>query len=273
MVKSPEPLKPRQRLGKYRLVRRIAQGGFANVYEALDTIEGIRVALKIPKPRMFGPGGIEDFRREVRVTAKLEHPHILPIKNADVIDDHFVIATALGECSLADRTKRRLATRSLLRFSEQMLEGLAHAHRHHIIHCDIKPENFILFHRDQLRLADFGIAKVALRTRSASNSGTLGYLAPEQALGRPSRGSDVFSLGLVIWEMVTHELPKWPFEWPPPGFRTMRRRYPPEGIEILRRALEIDTARRYAHAGAMLQAFRNMKRALLTSPRRHRRWL
>ena len=117
MAKTPSPLKPRQRLGKYRLVRRLAQGGFADVYEAIDTIEGIRVALKIPNARTIARAGLADFRHEVRVTARLDHPNILPIKNADMIEGHFVIACALGECSLADRMRRRMATRSLLRFS------------------------------------------------------------------------------------------------------------------------------------------------------------
>lgn len=266
-------LKPRQMLGKYRIVRRLAEGGFAEVFEALDTIEGIPVALKIPRARLIGPPVLEDFRREVRLTAKLDHPNILPIKNADFIDRHFVVVYPLGDRSLGERMRYRLSTRGVFHFAEQMLEALAHAHRRHVIHCDIKPENFILFPGDRVRLTDFGIARVAFRTMSASGSGTVGYIAPEQAHGRPSKSSDVFSLGLILYQMLTHELPSWPFEWPPPGSTALRRKFPAEGIEIIRRAMEVDTRRRFADAPQMQRAFQRMKETLATSPRRRRRWL
>jgi serine/threonine protein kinase len=97
-----------------------------------------------------------------------------------------------------------------------MIEAVAYAHRQRIIHCDIKPENFILFPDNRLRLTDFGIARVAQNTVAGSGSGTVGYMAPEQAMGKPSMRSDVFSLGLVIYRMLTGQLPEWPFEWPPP---------------------------------------------------------
>lgn len=272
-TETKPPLKPRQRFGKYRIVRRLATGGFADVYEALDTIEGIRVALKVPLPKMLGPDRIADFKREVRLTAGLNHPHILSIKNADVIEGLFTIAYALGECSLGDRMQWRMTTRTAIRFIGQMVDALAYAHRHHIIHCDIKPENIILFPGGNACLTDFGIAKIAMRTRDASNSGTLGYLAPEQAMGRPSKSSDVFSLALVIWQMLTHELPRWPFEWPPPGHQALRRRLPPEGIDILWRALDIDSNRRFRDASQMLRAYQKMIDNISASPRRRKRWL
>jgi serine/threonine-protein kinase len=265
--------KPRQKLGKYRIVRRLAKGGFAEVFEALDTIEGIHVALKIPLPRALGPGGLEDFRREVRLTAKLDHPNILPIKNADFIDKRFVVVYALGERSLADRMLYRLSARTVFSFAEQMLEATAHAHRRHVIHCDIKPENFILFPGGRVRLTDFGIARIGFRTIEASGSGTIGYISPEQAHGRPSKSSDVFSLGLILYQMLTNELPRWPFEWPPPGSAVLRRKFPAEGIDMIRRAIQVDTRRRFPDAPQMQRAFLKMKEALVASPRRRRRWL
>ena len=84
-----------QRLGKYRLKRRVARGGFGDVFEAYDTIEGISVAVKVPLD-IVNNENIEDFRREVRITAKLDHPNILPIKNADFIDNVFAIVQPLG---------------------------------------------------------------------------------------------------------------------------------------------------------------------------------
>jgi len=165
-------LKARQLLGKYRIAGRLGEGGFATVYRAYDTIEGIPVALKIPHPRLVTKDVLESFRKEVRLTANLDHPNILPIKNAEFVGKQFVIAYPLGEGTLDQRLKRRLATRTALHYAEQMLEALAFAHRHRIIHCDIKPDNFILFPGGRVRLADFGIAKVARSTALLNAKGT-----------------------------------------------------------------------------------------------------
>ena len=190
-------LRTRQRIGKYRILGRIASGPLADVYRAQDTIQKIKVALKIPKA---GDGaGHEEFLHEVRVATRLRHPNILSVLNASYIDDKFVIAMELGEESLADRLERRISTARALDLSSQALASMAHAHENKIIHCDIKPENFILFAGDRLKLADFGFAKLNLRTLKASGSGTIDYIAPEQAMGRPKFQSDVFSLGLVVY--------------------------------------------------------------------------
>jgi serine/threonine-protein kinase len=194
-------LKARQRLGKYRILGRIATGPLANVYRAQDTIQKIKVALKIPKAD--DATGHEEFLHEVQVATKLKHPNILTVMNASYIDDQFVIAMELGDESLADRIERRISTARALDLAGQALASMAHAHAHKIIHCDIKPENFILFPDNQLKLADFGFAKLNLRTLKASGSGTIDYIAPEQAMGRPKFQSDVFSLGLVIYRLLS----------------------------------------------------------------------
>jgi serine/threonine-protein kinase len=259
--------KARQTIGKYRIERRLAEGGFAVVYRALDQIEGVRVALKIPRQNMAG--ALDDFRREVRLAAKLDHPNILPLKNAEFVEGHFVVVFALGEKTLADRLQTRLATRTALDYAEQMLEAVACAHRHRIIHCDVKPENLILFAGDRLRLTDFGIAKMALRTVRASGSGTMGYMAPEQAMGKPSFRSDVFSAGLILYRMLAGHLPEWPFEWPPPRYERLRGRVHPDLIELIRRSLELDPKKRFRDGNQMRAAFRRVKpRALSFETRR-----
>ena len=155
-------LRTRQKLGKYRILGRIASGPLADVYKAADTIHGTRVALKIPTT---GDNTTkEDFLREVRIAARLRHPHILTIQDASFIDGNFVIAVELGIESLADRIERRVSTARAIEYAEQALSALAYAHERKIIHCDIKPENFILFPGNRLKLADFGFAKVSLRT-------------------------------------------------------------------------------------------------------------
>lgn len=256
-------LRVRQRLGKYRIIRRLGQGGFANVYRAYDTVEGIAVALKLPHSHHVTPRALEEFRREVRLTAQLDHPNILPIKYAGFVDERFVIVCAAGERTLADRMRSRLSLKSAMDYGEQMLLALAHAHGRHIIHCDVKPENFILFADDRVRLTDFGIAKFARGTMSASGRGTVGYLPPEQALGKPSFRSDVFAVGLILYRMLAGELPEWPFDWPPPGHERLRRRVHPDLSAFLRRALEVDHRKRFADAGQMLTAYRRLKPRVL----------
>jgi len=248
------------RLGKYRITRKLGHGAFASVFAAQDTIEGIKVALKIPHPEMLSEAVLADFYREVRLAARLEHPNILPLKNADFINERFVAVTALGQETLGERLTRRIATAKALDFAEQALSAVAFAHEEGIIHCDIKPENFIIFDGDRLRLTDFGIAKVTAQTIHASGSGTLGYYAPEQAMGKPSRRSDVFALGLLIYRILSGWLPEWPFEWPTHGYRRLVGKAGTPVAEVLQRAISLEPRRRFASAGAMLRAFRSARR-------------
>jgi eukaryotic-like serine/threonine-protein kinase len=265
-------LRPRQKLGKYRIERRLAVGGFASVYQAMDTIEGIRVALKIPRSQHVTEEVLNDFRHEVRLTAKLDHPNILPLKDASFIEDHFVIVFQLGERKLADRLRSRLSFEVAIDYAQQMLDAVSYAHRMNIIHCDIKPENFIVFPNNRLRLADFGIAKVAQRTIKGSGSGSVGYMAPEQAMGRPSLKSDVFSLGLIFCRMLSGQWPEWPFAWPPPGYERLKRSAHPDLIDFLRRATEPNPRKRYRDAEQMRNAFRRVRaRAERYAERRKRR--
>ena len=246
-------LRARQKLGKYRIVGRIASGPLADVYRAFDTIHKTRVALKIPKSE--GNVTHDDFLHEVQVAATLRHPNILTLQNATFIDDHFVIAMELGDESLADRMVRRMSTAKALDLADQALAALAYAHERRIIHCDIKPENYILFPGNTLKLADFGFAKISLRTLKASGSGTIDYIAPEQAMGRPKFQSDVFSVGLVLYRLLSGKLPEWPFAWPMAGHDRLKLRVRPELVEFLRRAIRLDPADRYKDAIQMYAAF------------------
>ncbi len=250
-------LRARQKLGKYRILRRIASGPLADVYAAFDTIHNSKVALKLP--HTDDANALEDVLHEVRVAVRLDHPNILSVQNAGYIDEHFVIAMDLGEESLGDRLERRISTARAINLAEQALAALAHAHEHRIIHCDIKPENYILFPGYQLRLADFGFAKRVLRTLKASGSGTIDYIAPEQAMGRPRFQSDVFSVGLVLYRLFSGTLPEWPFSWPMAGHDKLSARVRPEFIEFLKRAIQLDPNDRYRDAIQMHQAFANLR--------------
>ena len=242
--------------GKYRLNRRLAEGGFATVYHATDLVEGIPVALKVPHLQYQGPQALEEFRREGRVMARLEHPNILPVKNAMVTDGFLLIAYPLGEQSLSDRLERRLGLKTALGFAFQMLTAVAWAHSRGVMHLDIKPENFILFRDGRIRLTDFGVAHISWKTRKFDTlAGTPGYMAPEQAMGHPSMRSDVFSLGLVMYRMFGGVLPQWPFDWPPPRIERLERNLSPGLIRMLRRCLKPQARLRYADATDLFDVF------------------
>lgn len=263
-------IKARQKLGKYRIEKRLSEGGFATVYQAMDTIEGVRVALKIPRDTKLTDDSLKVFRHEVRLAARLEHVNILPLKDASVIGDHFVITFPLGERTLADRLTKRMSLKAALSFTEQMLGGLAYAHQQRIIHCDVKPENMVLFSGDRLRLGDFGIAKFAQKTIEGSGTGTMGYMAPEQAMGKPSQRSDVFSTGLIIYRMLSGEWPAWPYSWPPPGIARLRARVHPDFITFLRKAIEPDPRHRFRDAEQMRNAFLRLRPRVIQHAERRR---
>jgi serine/threonine-protein kinase len=264
-------LKARHRIGKYRILRKLGSGGFAVVFKAFDTVEGVPVALKVPHLHVLTPQAVVDFLNEIRLTAGLDHPNILPLKNAEYIDGRLVVAYPLGEQTLADRLQRRLSVETALDLAEQMLEALAYAHGKRIIHCDVKPPNLILFHGSLLRLTDFGISKVAMRTLDASGSGTVGYIAPEQAMGKPSFRSDVFSSGLVIYRMLSGALPEWPFQWPLPGLERLKRKVPSSFIDFLKRALQVNHRKRFPDAGTMLDTLVRLRPAVRRFAEGHKR--
>ena len=244
----------RQNLGKYRITRKLASGPLADVYEAFDTVQQMPVALKVPLLETERLDDVADFVSEVRIASKLAHPNILSVHNAAFIGRHFVISMPLGRESLGSRLERRMANALAMELSLQALRALAHAHEHNVIHCDIKPENFILFPGQRLCLADFGFAKVSARTIKGSGSGTIDYIAPEQAMGKPRLASDVFSLGLVLYKMFAGVLPEYPFEWPPPGHDRLVSRTSEAFADVLREAMDPDPKRRFRDAGLMLAA-------------------
>ncbi len=105
-----------------------------------------------------------------------------------------------------------------------------------------------------IRLADFGFAKVSARTIKGSGSGTIDYIAPEQALGKPRLASDVFSLGLVLYRLFAGVLPEYPFDWPPPSHDRLVARTNPSFARVVRKAMSVNPKKRYANAGLMLAA-------------------
>lgn len=265
---AAQALKTRQKLGKYRIEKRLGEGGFAVVYQAYDTVLGVRVALKVPHAALVTNELLAELRREVQTTAQLDHENILPIRDASIIEGRLVIVLPLGERTLDDRLRNRFSLETIMSISSQLLEATAFAHRNRIIHCDIKPENIILFPDGVIRLTDFGIAKVARRTIRGSGTGTVGYMAPEQAMGKPSTRSDVFSVGLIMCRLFSGKWPEWPFEWPFPGHSRLVERVHPDMIGLLKKSTLVEPRRRYPDAISMLNAFRKVRNRTLNYRKR-----
>ena len=192
-----------QFFGKYLIVRKIAEGGFGEVYEAADMFSDRQLALKLPL--INDERALDDFMRELDILRELEHPNVVPIVDAQWINGLPMIVYPLGEGSIADRLDGPgLWPSEALAFAEQFLDGLAHVHERGFLHCDLKPSNLIVFPGELLGLSDFGLARDVLEEGVCANSGTPEYMAPEHYDdGWVSTRSDVYEAAVVILEMLT----------------------------------------------------------------------
>jgi serine/threonine-protein kinase len=203
---------------RYRLERELGQGGMATVYLAQDVRHDRRVALKVLRPELAAVIGPSRFLAEIKTTANLQHPHILPLHDSGEVDGtvFYVMPYVEGE-SLRDRLTRekQLPVEDAIRITREVAAALDYAHRHGVIHRDIKPEN-ILLHDGTALVADFGIALAvssagggSRMTETGMSLGTPHYMSPEQAMGERglSPRSDVYALGCVLYEMLAGEPP------------------------------------------------------------------
>jgi eukaryotic-like serine/threonine-protein kinase len=269
-------LRKGSKLGKYRLDRRLGQGSFADVWKARDLVEGVTVALKIAHPGAVTEWGRAAIEQEARIATRLRHPNIVSIRNADWVDGHFTMATDLAKSNLAEYRLARRSAPTALRVIREVARGLAYAHGQRVLHRDVKPENIMVFADGRAALGDFGASRFAAPvTRAYTEAGTFGYIAPEQAYGRARFSSDVFSLGLIAYEVLTGFLPTWPFEWPPERYRTFAAKVPEPVRPVLRKAAQFDPSRRYADgkqfSEALERAFAEVDAHAQTAPRRRRR--
>jgi serine/threonine-protein kinase len=202
---------------RYRIEREIGAGGMATVYLAQDLRHDRKVALKLMRPELSAVIGAERFLAEIKLTANLQHPHILPLFDSGEADGclFYVMPFVEGE-SLRDRLSRekQLPVADAVRIASEVASALDYAHRHQVVHRDIKPEN-ILLHDGRALVADFGIALAASKasgarmTETGMSLGTPHYMSPEQAMGEReiTARSDVYALGAMLYEMLTGDPP------------------------------------------------------------------
>ena len=214
-----------QQVGHYQIVRELGRGGMGVVYLAQDISLGRPVALKLlPKHLTSDTDRLRRFQREARTASALNHPNILTIHEIGQVNDlHFIATEFIDGVTLREQIKsKELKLSDALNIAEQIASALAAAHEAGIVHRDIKPENVMLRRDGYLKVLDFGLAKLTEKqapeeaTQSATGvntdagmvMGTAGYMSPEQARGLSvDMRTDVFSLGVVIYEMVTGRIP------------------------------------------------------------------
>lgn len=256
--------------GRYAIDREIARGGMARVYLAHDLRHGRRVAIKVLREDLAAAVGAERFLAEIRVTASLQHPHILPLFDSGSADGllwyamPFIEGETLRSCLAREG---RLPVGEAVRLAREVADALDHAHVRGIVHRDVKPENVLLQHGHAL-VADFGIA-LALEeaggeriTRTGLTLGTPQYMAPEQAAGERVLDArvDIYALGAVLHEMLVGEPPfaaptkqamvRRMMHEPAPALVTRRPDVPPFVDAAVRRALAKQPGDRFPSAAA-----------------------
>jgi serine/threonine protein kinase len=286
--REPLTLGPGARLGPYEILASIGAGGMGEVFRARDTRLGREVAIKILAPAHAGdPDSIRRFEKEARAVASLSHPNVVPLFD---VGDQDGVRYAVSEYVEGETLRARLKRGPMPPFeaaevAAQIAEGLSAAHQKGFVHRDIKPENVVLAHTTFARILDFGLAKrsaglagvsvseqdvtqSAFLTEPGIIAGTVGYMSPEQVRGEPVDGrSDIFSLGVVLWEMLTGRRP-FRGDSPVETLSAILREEPPadpalsdlpaEFERILRRSLEKRTEDRYESAADLARDLRGV---------------
>ena len=262
-----------KRLGKYKIIREIGRGGFAAVYEAVDTTLDRTVALKALAPHLlWDQSFLERFQQEAKLAANLKHPNIAVIYEFGQLEGVAYIAMEyLGGWNLAElvREKGALAPSRILKITSQVASALDYAHSKGVVHRDIKPSNIMIGAGDHVSVTDFGIAKATAATALTTTGkifGTPEYMSPEQAMGKRELDarSDNYSLGVVVYRMFTGQVPftaetplgvmRCHTDQPPPPPSQINPAITPTVETVLLKALAKEREKRYQRAGDMALA-------------------
>ena len=276
-------------ISHYRIIRELGSGGMGRVYLAEDTRLGRQVAIKfLPASYQYDPERRTKFLAEARATSALRSPHIAAIYDIGEHDGAMYLVMEYVEGELLSEMLKRgpLQIREAMDFTIQIADALSEAHSLSIVHCDVKASNLMVSERGAIKLLDFGIAAatsakeqepddrtkpVGQQTAVGVVTGTVSYMSPEQAIGRAlDHRSDIFSLGVVLYEMLTAHLPfegETPIEiidkiihGEPMPVTRLNYSVPPDLERVVRKCLEKDRERRYQSVRDLLIDLRNLQR-------------
>ncbi|MEJ2749129.1 MAG: protein kinase [Anaerolineae bacterium] len=268
--------------GRYQLLERIGSGGMARVYKAQDLALGRIVAVKMLHESLTGDEGfLGRFQQEAHAAANLSHPNIVTVH--DIGQDHnryYIVMEYVEGHTLKQMIRQYNQNQALmpvgraLDLAVQICAGIGYAHRANLVHCDVKPQNVLVTRDDRVKVADFGIARAiseaTLGQHASQVWGTPQYFSPEQAAGQPATpASDVYSIGVILFEMLTGQLP-FSGDTPtalalkhlqeePPAVMDINPAISPQLSQIVQKVLAKEPSNRYRTAGQygrILSAYR-----------------
>jgi len=268
-----------QRVGKYRIEKPLGNGGFGSVFLAEDTVIGKMVAVKVPHKQNQSR---EAMAAEARLMAPLSHPNIVSVLTADMDEEsnvfYIVMEYVEGE-SLAEKLTREahLEEPQALAWSIQITDAVRYAHSRNILHRDLRPSNVLLTTDGQAKVVDFSISRLLEQAPYASTRiGSPPYMAPEHFQGRATFASDIYSIGVMMYEMVTGVLPFFDINpskieelvasgrFTPPVLKN--RKVSKAFSDIVVRCMQRDLSQRYRNAEALLEDLKHLR----VTPRRER---
>ena len=264
-------------LGKYKILSELGSGGFGTVYLAEDTWINKKVALKVPHRQNLNFG---ELLREPRLLAALDHPNIVSVTTAEKQENIFFIVM---EYVRGDTLETVIATGGqldidrALDYTTQITRAVEHAHAQGVIHRDLRPANILISESGTLKVADFGTSRfLEIAAHGTTVIGSPPYMAPEQFRGEAVFASDLYSLGITAYEMLTGVLP---YDTPAPGDLEKLRRgelvraprflnnaIPRPFDDIVMKALSPEVSNRYQHAGDMLADLDNIRAQRRVTP-------